>query len=431
MKNSFKKLKLGKCGENVKYFFDETTGKLVISGTGDMQDYVLNHDSPFNNNCSIKTIDIENGVTSISRNAFDGCVGLTDITIPNSVKRIGDSAFNGCMNLKSITIPKSVVELGLVFSDEAIYAFQGCTGLTKIEVDSDNPNFCCDERGALFTKNKEILLFYPIGSEEKSYIIPNTVTIIARSAFKENTVLTNVVIPEGVKYIGAGAFRNCTQLTDIVIPDSVSFIGAYSFGDCKGLKKVSIPCSADYAYYLPFKRPNSCISASFHGCISDSFHGCDNIEKVIITKGNGTMSNFNKEKDEYIIRYFGNNIGFSFRGTPWCNSNFDNLEVVIEDGVKNIGIGAFFNCKALKKITIPSSVKTIGEKAFFGCDNLSLIYFKGSKKQWDDINGNYKCVNWAEIMDNNSRSNQMKAEMHYSSVGDMNNLKDIEIIYEN
>lgn len=36
--------------------------------------------------------------------------------------------------------------------------------------------------------------------------------------------------------------------------------------------------------------------------------------------------------------------------------------VVIEDGVTNIGSYAFYKCNSLKKVTIPSSVKSIGEQ---------------------------------------------------------------------
>ena len=58
-------------------------------------------------------------VTSIGRDAFYNCSGLTSVTIPNSVTSIGYSAFEDCTGLTSVTIPNSVSKI-------KNYAFYGC-----------------------------------------------------------------------------------------------------------------------------------------------------------------------------------------------------------------------------------------------------------------------------------------------------------------
>ena len=52
--------------------------------------------------CGCKSTIIPNTVTSIGRDAFFGCTGLTSITIPNSVTDIGSDAFEYCTGLTSI-----------------------------------------------------------------------------------------------------------------------------------------------------------------------------------------------------------------------------------------------------------------------------------------------------------------------------------------
>ena len=84
-------LTTGKCGVNVTYSFDTSTGELVISGTGKMTDY-SGTDSPFYQNTNIKSVIIESGVTSIGSYVFYKCTRLTSVTIPNSVKSLGDNA---------------------------------------------------------------------------------------------------------------------------------------------------------------------------------------------------------------------------------------------------------------------------------------------------------------------------------------------------
>ena len=86
----------GKCGDNVTYTFD-SDGVLTISGSGDMYDY----DYGYNYNDSVflpisgnvKTVIINDGVTSIGDYEFLYFENMTSITIPNSVTRIGKMPF--------------------------------------------------------------------------------------------------------------------------------------------------------------------------------------------------------------------------------------------------------------------------------------------------------------------------------------------------
>lgn len=57
--------------------------------------------------------------------------------------------------------------------------------------------------------------------------------------------------------------------------------------------------------------------------------------------------------------------------SPWSSKNI--TEVIINDGVINIGEGNFWYCKNLTKVSIPNSVTSIGSSAFAHCQSLTNI----------------------------------------------------------
>lgn len=70
---------------------------------------------------------IPNSVTSISKYAFYGCVGLTSVIIADSVKSIGYWAFSYCKGLTSVTIGNSLTSISWG-------VFDGCKGLVSVTI---------------------------------------------------------------------------------------------------------------------------------------------------------------------------------------------------------------------------------------------------------------------------------------------------------
>ena len=129
----------------------------------------------------------------------------------------------------SITIPSSVTNI-------ASRAFQNCSGLTSIQVESRNTVFDSRENcNAIIETNSNTLVWGCMNT-----IIPNSVTGIGRMAFSGCLGLTSINIPNNVKTIDGNAFWECTNLTSISLPNSVTSIGSGAFADCRNLATVII-----------------------------------------------------------------------------------------------------------------------------------------------------------------------------------------------
>ena len=76
------------------------------------------------------------------------------------------------------------------------------------------------------------------GSEVTKLSIPNSVTSIGSSAFRNCSGLTSVTIGNSVTSIGYYAFQSCSGLTSVTIPNSVNSIGGSAFSDCSGLTEI-------------------------------------------------------------------------------------------------------------------------------------------------------------------------------------------------
>ena len=410
----------GQCGENVYYTFDESTGLLTVSGEGEMRSYNWNG-SPFHNNSEIKTVVIEDSVTSIGSFAFYCCTGLTSVTIGKGVTSIGDLAFSGCTGLTSVTvdsnnkiydsrnncnaiietesntlitgckntiIPDSVTSIG----DTAFYcctgltsitipdsvtsigsgAFEGCTGLTSITI----PDSVTSIGGSAFYECTGLT----------SITIPDSVTSIEGGAFYGCTGLTSITIPDSVTSIGVNAFCGCTGLTSITIGDSVTSIGDLAFSGCTGLTSITIPDSVtsigDEAFYYCTGLTSVTIGKGVTSIGDLAFSGCTGLTSVTVDSNNKIYDSRNncnaiiETESNTLITGCKNtiipggvtSIGVSaFRGCTGLTS------ITIPDSVKSIGRSAFVRCTGLRSITIPDSVTSIGDSAFDGCTGLRSI----------------------------------------------------------
>lgn len=84
----------GKCGDNLKWVFDDESGILTISGYGNMYAYSSRKPAPWSAYKSFfKSVNIEDGVGSIGTNAFLLCDSVTELSLPLSINKIDSDAF--------------------------------------------------------------------------------------------------------------------------------------------------------------------------------------------------------------------------------------------------------------------------------------------------------------------------------------------------
>ena len=302
-------------------------------------------DYAFYNCTSLTSVTIGNSVTSFGDNAFYNCTSLASITIPDSVTLIGSKAFYGCSSLTRVTIGNSVTTIGS-------YAFSGCTSLT-------------------------------------SATITNSVTSIGEGAFQSCRSLTSVTIPDSVTEIGYKAFEGCAgelvinsrniveqsykynnrptnnssgwlygaEFTELTIGNNITEIGNYAFYECTSLTSVTIPYSVTWIGY--------------------AFSNCTSLTSVTVPGsvwiGSGAFSNCTLLRNTYVnitdlAKYCTSNDMYEIPGAKHlCVNSKEVKELVIPNGVTEIGSYTFSGCTSLSSITIPDSVTEIGEGAFQSC----------------------------------------------------------------
>ena len=410
----------GECGENATYLFDNTTGELTISGSGDIETMA------FYGGNIIKNVTISYGITGIGSYAF-AWTSLVSLTLPNSVKNIASGAFIGCSSLTSITIPSSVVTIGenaffkctsldtvtihkdaktreysySAFNDRSenlkIFGYSGSeaeqyafynnipfVSLGVVEKRVVNSGDCGDKGnnvtwnlfsdGELVISGSGNMKEYTMGAWASSWLkvktvkISNGVTSIGSNAFSRCSSLESIIIPNSVTSINYGAFQGCSSLKSISLPNTLVEIGDYAFSHCSSLQQVNIPNSVltigdrAFSYCTSLKSisiPNSATK------ISGSFTYCSSLQSVSVASG---ATNIWKE---------------AFVGTPWYDSlpngsvylgktlytykgELSRLEqlfkqLIIEDGTTNIMYHALSHLPGLTSVLIPASVTHIGE----------------------------------------------------------------------
>lgn len=259
-------------------------------------------------------------------------------------KQMGDKEGGGVMSKK----PELRKDEGFLIEDGILEKYTGEE--TKVVI----PDGVKAIGSFVFTERQNIT----------SVTIPKSVTSIGDYAFDCCYELISITIPDSVTKIGKGAFFRCSSLESIRIPDGIKRIERSTFEGCKNLKNVELPESltsiGDEAFAACRNLTTVEIPKGVKKISYCAFVGCFNLQDISTPKGPiiiepSTLQGIGIENG-ILKKYYG--VG---------------TELVIPEGVTEIGQHTFSRINDLTSITIPRSVKKIGHHAFTGCTKLKSI----------------------------------------------------------
>lgn len=379
-------------------------------------------DSAFSECNNLTNIDMPDSVTAIGSNAFRNCTSLTSITIPSSVTDIPMGVLSGCSNIESLAYPYSTTyqePIGYIFGNTSYdgsievsqhpsspsilyYIPEKLKSVTITMGDiCDNAFYACTSLTNVTINDGVTSIGYRAFNGctgLTSMVIPDSVTTIRSGAFGGCASLVSVDVSDGVTEIDDAIFYGCKSLVSIAIPDNVTSIGGRAFEYCSGLTNVTFGensklTTIDYEAFYECSKLTSIIIPSGVTTIDNlAFANCDSLMSIVIPDSVTNIGNSAFSGDSLVtVHYFGTL-------EQWCGITFGNDganpatyanylyinnelivgELIVPEGVTNIGTYAFCNWNDVTSVTIPASMSTIGDNAFLGCNGLVEVYNKSS-----------------------------------------------------
>ena len=360
------------------------------------------------------------GVKSLGQWSIGANQNLQELIIPEGVTKIGDQAAMCCKNLKTVTVPQSVTEvgdapLGYWNYGEPIEGFtiKGYRGsvaesyaeehgftFVSLDIEQEAGGSCGDHLtwkladGTLTISGTGAMYDYEAFFGDDSHttapwyglpfeklVLEDDITYIGRSAFQFGGPKGQLVLPNSLEGIGPCAFFGCDELTGkLVLPEGLRYIGGGAFNVCSGLTgTLALPESLEEVD-----------ATAFNGCTG--LTGTLKIPAHLTKIGGGAFGytqisaiRVDKENPAYFVK---NSALYTVDGKTLVacpNTKVGRLEIA--EGTDIIGFLSLCGCEKLTSVSIPVSMSTIEDADFSSCAKLKDIYYAGTWRQWQAIEG--------------------------------------------
>ena len=270
-------------------------------------------------NHTLQHIEIPESVTEIGEKAFDGCAALEEIEIGKEINRVGNSAFQDCTGLKKVRFQKNdktvITNAGKKLYPVTIgrQAFAGCITLTEVKL-SVNINTIepmafsgCKELKELNLPEglENIGYDFIAGTEITSLIVPSTVTGCDSNYGRYGIVdgalyLEKIEFADTMKAIPDYFFKCYNEnnfLEKVIIPESVTSIGDNTFYNCKNITIYGY--SGSYAetyavaHNIPFESLGDVIG-------SHEYDYSSTLDQWLLDKGTSNSMNYLIHGDNFL-----------------------------------------------------------------------------------------------------------------------------------
>ncbi|MBR4654468.1 MAG: InlB B-repeat-containing protein, partial [Kiritimatiellae bacterium] len=286
---------------------------------------------------------------------------MTTVILEEGIKELPEGFFNGCTALENLTIPLSLEEFG----------YDDLPPRIKERLEYDANGFKIFGNWVLDYQDRSA----------SAVTIPNGIVGIGRGAFEEMFDLETVKFPEeSLTAIARGAFKDCSWMQEVAFPSSLRHVGQQAFKDCTSLLRATF---ADGLLYIGASAFSGCwqmqsvrIPYTVTSIGSGAFSGCGNIRGVTVPTHLMTMQSFfpdaySKIETAEVASGETRVMDGMFADCAALRGGATQTDMsMIPDSVTNIGARAFQNCTALTAFVVPDSVVQMGVSVFRNCTNL-------------------------------------------------------------
>ena len=310
---------------------------------------------------------ISDDVTSIGGNAFRDCSLLISVTLPDSLTSIGDGAFVNCSSLESVTLPDHIKSIGSYICEDSTKCYANFGTETAEALAKAQCRFWNGDLAYRYKNDEDDITGLCVegcNPQVTSVVVPDGVTNISYSAFRDCSSLTSVTFPDGLICIEGWAFYNCSSLTSVTLPNSLTSVDGWAFMNCSSLASVILP---DH-----IKKVGSNICADSTKCYANlGTETAEALAKAQCRFWNGDLAYRYKNGEDDIV------------GLSVVDCDPQVTSVVVPDGVTSISNSVFCDCSFLTSVTLPESLASIGDGAFRRCSALSSITLSKGLKNID------------------------------------------------